>query len=88
MALVIGHSQTKYLSDYLSVEDYSVFSYPGYRTSQFLEQNVLFEVSSYFSVRNFNLYLISINLISAIIKPIVDMHICYYLFFSKCFIRM
>jgi hypothetical protein len=52
MSLVIGHSQTKYLSDYLNVEDYSVLSYPGYRTSQFLEEDVIFEVSPFFSVRN------------------------------------
>lgn len=55
MAVVIGHSQTKYLSQYLS-EGYEVFAYPGYRTRQFLQESILYEVLPFFSV-SLELYL-------------------------------
>ena len=48
MPLVIEHSpKVKYLRDYLSKDDYSVFSYPGYKTSQFLEEDIIFDVSPF-----------------------------------------
>lgn len=50
MPLVIGHSQTKYLSEYFSADEYSVYSYSGYRTLQFLEEDCIFDVAPYFSV--------------------------------------
>lgn len=50
MALVIGHSQVKYLCDKLSKHDFCVFSFPGYKTAQFLKEDVLFDVIPYFSV--------------------------------------
>ena len=50
MALVIGHSQAKYLSDYLDQSEFSVFSYSGYKTRQFSSVDVLFEVAPFFSV--------------------------------------
>ena len=50
MALVIGHSQAKYLSEYFYDDSYQVFSYPGYRTRQFLDENIIYEASPHFSV--------------------------------------
>ena len=50
MALVIGHSQVKYLSDYLDKANFSVFSYPGYGTLNFLREDDLFDVAPFFSV--------------------------------------
>jgi hypothetical protein len=41
MALVIGHSQAKYLSHYLESGQFSVFSYPGYKVSDFMEEDVI-----------------------------------------------
>ena len=50
MALVVGHSQTKYLSDYLCKGSYTVFSYSGYKTLQFMYERDVFEVAPFFSV--------------------------------------
>ena len=50
MPLVIGHSQAKYLSEYLRPDEFSVFSYPGYRVCDFLDTEDIFEVAPYFSV--------------------------------------
>lgn len=50
MALVVGHSQTKYLCDYLCDWKYSVFSYPGARTADFLTKESIREVAPFFSV--------------------------------------
>ena len=50
MAVVIGHSQIKYLSEYLPKDSYSVFAFPGYRIRQFLTEDVLYDVVPYFSV--------------------------------------
>ena len=80
MALVIGHSQTKYLSDYLNVEDYSVFSYPGYRTSQFMDESVVFEVSSYFSVSNCNIFITLVHCLNLYSHFFILPDILYLLF--------
>ena len=50
MALVIGHSQTKWLHSYIDVSRFEVFSWPGYRVNQFQKQDVIFEVAPFFSV--------------------------------------
>jgi len=50
MALVIGHSQTKYLSEYLFKENFSVYSFPGAKTLDYLDKDYLFDVAQYFSV--------------------------------------
>lgn len=52
MAFIVGHSQTKYLSDYLNSAEYTVFSYPGYKTLDFMGEDIVFEVASFFSVCN------------------------------------
>lgn len=53
MALVVGHSQTKYLSEYFPDDEYSVLSYPGYKIVQFLVEESIFEVVPYFSVSGY-----------------------------------
>ncbi|XP_053406440.1 uncharacterized protein LOC128559236 [Mercenaria mercenaria] len=50
MPFVVGHSQTKYLSQYLSTDSYTVFSYPGYRTCDILKKDIIYEVVPFFSV--------------------------------------
>ncbi|KAL4217237.1 hypothetical protein ACF0H5_023688 [Mactra antiquata] len=49
MTLVLGNSHVKYMSEYLSKDDYSVFAYPGYRVRDFLNESVIFEVVPFFS---------------------------------------
>ncbi|KAL4233383.1 hypothetical protein ACF0H5_008064 [Mactra antiquata] len=49
MALVLGHSQTKYLSEYFNSESYSVFSYPGSKTRDLLRDDFMYDVLPFFS---------------------------------------
>ena len=53
MSLVVRHSQTQYLSEYLNPECYVVRSFPEYKTNSFLREDSIYEFLPFFSVSKF-----------------------------------
>ena len=47
MPLVVGHSQVKYLGDYLCKSDFSVFSYPGAGTLDIHAESYLLDITRF-----------------------------------------
>ena len=48
MALVIGHNRINYLWD--SLKEYTVFSFPEYKTLDSLKEEEIYQVAPFFSV--------------------------------------
>lgn len=53
MALVFGHSQVKYLHEYIDSEDIVTLCYPGYKVKDFLDLDIVFQVVPSVSVSVF-----------------------------------
>jgi hypothetical protein len=84
MPLVVGHSQTKYLSDYLCKGSYTVFSYSGYKTLQFMYERDVFEVAPFFSVSTVHSTYIYIYIYIMIWLYIVYMGRLLTMYCSRC----